>query len=132
MRLEDKNIIITGASQGLGKEIAKHCLIEGASVALCARNANELHKAAKELSAYKRQNQKIIFQAADISKLDDILSFVNYTASRLFSINVLINNAGIHGPKNNIFDNDFDFNGWKEAVYINLFGTFDMCRVVIP
>jgi 3-oxoacyl-[acyl-carrier protein] reductase len=132
MRLFDKNIIITGASQGLGKEIAKYCLIEGASVALCARNEDDLRKATKELLPYKRRDQEIIFQAADVSKLDDILSFVHYTATNLSTINVLINNAGIQGPKNNIFDNCFDFDGWKKAVFINLFGTFDMCRVIVP
>jgi NAD(P)-dependent dehydrogenase (short-subunit alcohol dehydrogenase family) len=132
LKLNNKNIIITGASQGLGKEIAKYCLNEGASVSVCARNTTMLHETMKELDMYKKPDRKIWGIAADVAAKDEADEFVKQTMSRFLSIDVLINNAGIHGAKNTLADQDFDLAGWKEAVNVNLFGVLHMCLAVMP
>jgi NAD(P)-dependent dehydrogenase (short-subunit alcohol dehydrogenase family) len=132
MKLKNKNIIITGGSQGLGKEIAKYCLIEGASVAICARDTKTLNEAYNELQQYKQQNQTFISKDADISNNEESRGFVRYCIDHFRKIDVLINNAGIHGSKNTIDDPEFDYENWINAISVNLIGTVNMCLAVVP
>jgi NAD(P)-dependent dehydrogenase (short-subunit alcohol dehydrogenase family) len=132
VKLKNKNIVITGGSQGLGKEIVKHCLLEGASVAMCARDIKTLNEAHNELQQYKQQNQIIISRTADISNSEESKYFVGYCIEHFRSIDVLINNAGIHGSKNTIDDPEFDLENWIKAISINLMGTLNMCLAVVP
>jgi 3-oxoacyl-[acyl-carrier protein] reductase len=132
LKLTGKNIIVTGGSQGLGKEIAKHCLTEGASVSICARDKSALDQVYDELIAYKQHHETLSVFVADISNKQEADAFVEYAVLQTQSLNVLINNAGIHGSKNTIDDPGFDLQGWIEAVRVNLFGTLNMCRAAIP
>jgi 3-oxoacyl-[acyl-carrier protein] reductase len=132
MKLLNKNVIITGGSQGLGKEIAKHCLLEGASVALCARNTATLREAYDELLQFKKGNQELISHVSDISDKNDADAFVKACVSSFGKIDVLINNVGIHGSKNTIDDVAFDLENWRDAININLMGTLNMCLASVP
>jgi NAD(P)-dependent dehydrogenase (short-subunit alcohol dehydrogenase family) len=132
VKLNNKKIIITGGSQGLGKEIAKYCLVEGASVAICARDIKTLNEAHNELQQFKQQNQTIIFKSADISSNEESRDFVKYCIEHFKKIDVLINNAGIHGSKNTIDDINFDLENWIEALSVNLIGSLNMCLAVVP
>jgi len=132
MKLLNKSILITGGSLGLGKEIAKNCLIEGASVAICARNTKILKEAYNELQRYKQQNQLFIYKETDISNKEETKAFVEYCLDHFKKIDVLINNAGIHGSKNTIDDVDFDLENWINALSVNLMGTLNMCLAVVP
>ena len=59
--LEGKKALITGADQGLGKEIAKEFLKQGASVCICSREENRLRKTVKELEGYRKSaGQRVI------------------------------------------------------------------------
>jgi 3-oxoacyl-[acyl-carrier protein] reductase len=130
MKLSGRNAIITGASQGLGLEIARHFVREGAGVALCARDATRLEPAARELRALATAGQKIVALSCDVSDPAAVEKFVAAALAALGSVQVLVNNAGIYGPKGPTESVDFD--EWKRALEINLYGVLLPCRALIP
>ena len=130
MKLSGRNAIITGASQGLGLEIARHFVREGAGVALCARDATRLEPAARELRALATAGQKIVALSCDVSDPAAVDKFVAAALAALGSVQVLVNNAGIYGPKGPTESVDFD--EWKRALEINLYGVLLPCRALIP
>ena len=129
-KLQDKVAIVTGANQGLGFEIAKSFLISGASVVICARNADLLEKARLNLVAYATENQRILSIPSDVSSINDVKEIVNKTLIELKGCHILVNNAGIYGPKGSIETNDWS--EWVKTIEINLFGSILMARELIP
>ena len=95
MRLNDKTAIITGASRGLGKEIAIHFVKEGASVAICSRSENDLGIAVKEIKRFMTKGQKIIADVVDVSDRSTVAAFVRNSYNELGRLDALVNNAGI-------------------------------------
>jgi NAD(P)-dependent dehydrogenase (short-subunit alcohol dehydrogenase family) len=128
--LSGKVAIVTGASQGLGLEIARNFIQLGASVVLCSRDRGSLDQARKTLCGIALDGQFIEAITADVSKLDDVSKLVETTLSRLGRIDILVNNAGIYGPMDLI--DAVDWAQWVKAIEINLFGSVLMCRAVLP
>ena len=131
-KLDNINAIITGGSQGLGKQIAKDFLQEGASVAICARNVETLQIAYNELQQYTQKGRLLIYDKADVSDLADARRFIEVCTGRFGRIDVLVNNAGILGAINTIDDDEFDIENWINTLNINLLGTMHMCLAVAP
>jgi NAD(P)-dependent dehydrogenase (short-subunit alcohol dehydrogenase family) len=129
MRLAGKNVAITGASQGLGLAIAEKCLQEGANVAICSRTASDLNAVRESLSSSAR-DAKIVTVAADMSREEDVDRFASSSLEQLGSIDALVCNAGVYGPKGRI--DELDWQAWREAIQINLVGVVYCCRVFIP
>ena len=94
MTLEGRNAIITGASQGLGLEIARAYVRAGAKVVICARDAAGLDAAASEL--------RVVAEPADVSNDDDARRVVARAVAELGHIDILVNNAGVYGPMGDI------------------------------
>jgi len=93
--MEKKIIIVTGASRGIGKEIAKTLAKEGHTV---IANYNKSEKEAQKLKEeLKKENKEIEIYKADISKEEEIKKMVEYTIKKYKKIDILINNAGIRG-----------------------------------
>ncbi|MEO6876516.1 MAG: SDR family oxidoreductase [Opitutaceae bacterium] len=130
MKLSGIHAIVTGASQGLGLEIARHFVREGASVALCARDHARLAAAAAELRPLAASGQKIVPLPCDVSDPAAVTAFTTAAITALGSVQVLVNNAGIYGPKGPTESVDFD--EWKRAMEINLYGVLLPCRSLIP
>ena len=130
MKLSGLNAIITGASQGLGLEIARHFVREGAGVALCARDAGRLNTATAELRAIAPSGQKIVAAPCDVSDPAAVNAFAANAIKSLGSVQVLVNNAGIYGPKGPT--ESVNLEEWKRALEINLFGGLLPCRALIP
>jgi 3-oxoacyl-[acyl-carrier protein] reductase len=128
--LSGKVAIVTGASQGLGLEIARNFIQLGASVVLCSRDRGLLDQARKTLCGIALDGQFIEAITADVSNLDDVSKLVETTLSRLGRIDILVNNAGIYGPMDLI--DAVDWAQWVKAIEINLFGSVLMCRAVLP
>jgi 3-oxoacyl-[acyl-carrier protein] reductase len=128
MRLDQRSVVITGASQGLGRAIAAACLKQGARVMLCARDARMLAKTAAELES--RALGRVSFMPADVSKPHEIERVISSAEKELPNFCGLVNNAGGWGPKGRI--EDVDWNEWKAAIEINLFGVVYACRCVAP
>jgi len=130
MKLAGRNAIITGASQGLGKEIAKHYVREGASVMLCARNELDLNNARAEISNLAAPNQKVLSRVCDVSQEQQVDELVAFAAHELGSIQALVCNAGVYGPMG--ATETVDLEEWRRAMEINLFGLLLPARAVIP
>ncbi len=127
--LKDKVAIITGANQGLGLEIAKKYAASGANLMLCARNRNLLEGALKEVKQYIAGDQVILAQQVDVSKEKDVSDVVESTLKQLGGCHILVNNAGIYGPKGDV--EDVDWAEWIKAIKINVYGSVLMCRQLI-
>lgn len=89
--LGDKRVIVTGASRGIGKAIATAFAAEGARVAICSRNREEIQLVAEEMD---EGGGRIVARAVDVTDSDAVNAFVEYVASEWGGIDVLVNNAG--------------------------------------
>lgn len=128
--LSGRGAVITGASQGLGRAIAEHFVRAGASVLLTARDEKLLNAVQKQLRSTAGPSQRVLALRGDISDRASCDEIVAYANRELADLSILVNNAGIYGPKGPLEEVDWD--EWVRAVEINLFGTVYMCRVVIP
>lgn len=128
--LAGKTAIITGANQGLGFQIAKQYLEAGAGAVICARNAASLQQARQELLRFCQPGQQIKAEPGDVSKVADVERIVQATRDEFGRIDILVNNAAIHGP--NGASDEVDWQEWVHAVEVNLFGSVLMCRAVVP
>ena len=122
--LKNKTAIITGGAQGFGLDIAKKFLEFGANVIIWDIDKKELDKASKEIN-----NDKLSFYVVDVSSFNDVEKTVNQITSST-KIDILINNAGITGSTNELWN--YDVKEWNKIVEINLMGTFNCCKCVIP
>jgi NAD(P)-dependent dehydrogenase (short-subunit alcohol dehydrogenase family) len=127
--LAGKVAIITGANQGLGLEISKKYLEAGADLMICARNAELLEKARQELMAQAVPGQRVVAMAADVARQDEVAVLVDGTIGQFGRLDVLVNNAGVYGPKGGI--EEIDWLEWVRAIEINLFGSVLMCRAAL-
>jgi len=129
--LRGKVAIVTGASQGFGLAVARQFVVEGASVAICARDAILLEEVCLELAKATTQGeQKVVSFAVDVSKKDEVEDFVQQVVQDLGRVDILVNNAGVYGPMGEI--ETIDWNEWVQAIEINLFGSILMSRAALP
>jgi 2-dehydro-3-deoxy-L-rhamnonate dehydrogenase (NAD+) len=131
MKLGGRSAIITGASQGLGRAIAEHFVRAGAGVLLVARGAEGLQSAQAELEALATEPaQRVLALPADVAREPCCKAIVNLARDNLPGLCVLVNNAAIQGPVGLLEEVDWD--AWVETVRVNLFGTVQMCRALVP
>ena len=119
--LEGKKALITGASGGIGKEIAKVLIEHNAEVCISGRNLEELNALKKSLG------EKCYVVACDLSKKDEITELIKKTDEFLGHIDILINNAGI--TKDNIFLRMSE-NEWEDVLNVNLNSTFSILKLI--
>ncbi len=119
--------IVTGASKGIGREIAKTLAKNGIKV---IANYNKSEEEAKKLKEeLKKENIDIDIFKADVSKREEIKLLVNYTLNKYNKIDILINNAGISEYK--LFTDETD-EDWDRIIKNNLYSAFAMSQEVIP
>jgi NAD(P)-dependent dehydrogenase (short-subunit alcohol dehydrogenase family) len=128
--LAGRSAIITGASEGLGAEIARHYIKAGANVLVCARSADSLGRVAEELRSVALASQKIVSLTADVSRPSDADRIAKRAIEEFGSLQILVNNAGVYGPKGVL--EDVDWKEWTQSIEINLYGSVLMCRAVLP
>ena len=126
MEFNEKRILITGGSSGIGKAAAKAFLKNGAVVCISGRNADKLKKTVNEL---KQISDRLYGIPADVSAACECEKLVAEAASKLGGIDVLVNSAGIwlEGPADEVTEQE-----WDTVVDTNLKGSFFMCRYAIP
>ena len=125
--LRGKKILITGASQGFGFELAKYFSKNGADILITGRNEESLNKANHEIS--KISNGNVFVKVCDISSKSDNEDTFNFAIKVLNRIDVLVANAGVYGPKGEI--EKIDWESWSKAIDINLKGTVLSCISVV-
>jgi len=129
VKLEGINAVITGANQGLGLEIAEAFIRAGATVFICARDAGKLAEAEERLGKI-RGRQFVKTRRLDVSNDAEVAAFAAEAIKTLGRVHVLVNNAGVYGPKGPTEEVDAEL--WRKAVEINLLGVFYVCRHFIP
>ena len=122
--LKNRTAIITGGAQGFGLDIAKKFLDFGANVIIWDIDKKELEKASKEIN-----NDKLSFNIVDVSSFNDVEKTANLI-TKSTKIDILINNAGITGSTAALWN--YDVKEWNKIVEINLMGTFNCCKSIIP
>ncbi|CAH2715310.1 3-oxoacyl-[acyl-carrier-protein] reductase FabG [Neobacillus rhizosphaerae] len=125
--LKGKVALITGASKGIGLETAVNLVIEGANVAICARNGENLKTAATFI--FEKTGTEVLYLEADVTKEDDCKRIVTATADKYGRIDILINNAGTSSA------HSFEKVGtelWQHDLDLKLFGAIHCSRYAIP
>lgn len=122
-----KVAIVTGASRGIGREIAKNLAREGIEV---VANYNHSEEAAKTLKEeLKKEGIEIFIKKADVSKRNEAKELVEFTLKQFGKVNILINNAGISEYK--LFTEETD-EDWQRVINTNLYSAFVMSQEVLP
>ncbi|MBV8099329.1 MAG: SDR family oxidoreductase, partial [Verrucomicrobia bacterium] len=129
MKLQDLVTLVTGASQGLGKAIAEAFVREGAHVAICARDQKMITTAKEDLEQIASSGQKILAFGCDVASASEVAELFAAVDREIGSIDVLVNNAGVYGPKGP--SEEVDLEEWMRAIEINLLGTFLPTRQAI-
>ena len=128
--LENRVAFITGGSEGLGLAIARAYVEAGASIAICARDEARLERAREESSSIGHSDQRVEVYAGDVSNLDDVERMVSSALRAFPRIHILVNNAGIYGPKGPLEESNWK--SWVQTIEINLLGSVLMCRALLP
>jgi len=127
-KLQNKTIIVTGASSGFGEAIAIACAAEGAKVSLVARRAEVLEKVAA--AARVNAGGEALVCPADVSDDTQIHAAVEQTRAAFGPVYVLVNNAGTNVPQRSIADTSAG--QWRELMDINLTSAYVFTRAVLP
>ena len=125
--LGGKVALITGASQGLGRALALAYAKEGARVVINARSEESIRPVAGEVEA---SGAEVLALAADVSKSADVQRLVDAAVERFDRIDVLVNNAGVLGPRVAIAEYPED--EWRRVIDANLTGPFLVSKAVVP
>ena len=132
--LTGKNVLITGASSGIGQAIAIRLAQEGCNIAINYRKSVEEAEEAEEQAMQKACGQveacgvKALIVQGDVSKEDEIIELVNTVIDRFGSLDILVNNAGIQTecPSHELSADEFD-----RVLDVNLRGAFLCAREII-
>lgn len=130
MKLAQRSAVISGANQGLGFEIARQFVQEGARVMICARNKKLLMAAQKKLQAIASDPQMVLAKKTDISKASEVEALIASAIKAFGRLDVLVANAGVYGAKGLV--EEVNWEEWSNAIDINLKGTVLQCRAVLP
>ena len=122
--LKNRTAIITGGVQGFGFNIAKKFLNSGANVIIWDLDEKKLQSVSKKIN-----NPKLSYNVVDISNFEKVNNVV-FEINKSSKIDILINNAGITGPTTELWNYSLD--DWNKVVEINLNGTFNCCKSIVP
>ncbi len=125
-RLMGKAALVTGASRGIGKAIALAYAREGARVFISARGKKDLAATVEEI---RGAGGEANWLAADLSKAGDVKRLVQEVIHCYGTIQILINNASLLGPRETIAG--YPLSAWEEVVRVNLTGLFMVTKEVL-
>ncbi len=120
----NRTAIVTGGAQGFGLDIAKRFLDSGGKVIIWDIDQKMIEKASNQLNSPNLSSNIV-----DVSNYNEVEKSVSEITKNT-NIDILINNAGITGPTATLWEYNIDM--WKKVVEINLMGTFNCCRAIVP
>ena len=126
MKLKDKVAVVTGAQRGFGKASALALAREGATI-VAVDMGKDIEGTASEI---KQMGQKAIGLIADITSTEQIKNMVNTAIDAFGRIDILVNNAGILPKRSFLWE--ADDNDWRKTIEVNLIGTYNMTKAVLP
>ncbi len=126
VNLENKVVWITGASSGIGKELAKQCADLGARVVLSARRAEVLEAVRSELTGGKNKHWVV---PLDLEDADKLMESATAALADIGSVDILVNNGGI-SQRGMFLETDFDV--YKRLMNVNYLGTVALTKVILP
>jgi NAD(P)-dependent dehydrogenase (short-subunit alcohol dehydrogenase family) len=127
MALEGKVVMVTGASQGLGRALALAYAREGASLVINSRSEESIRPVAEEV---EKAGAEVLAVPADVADSSDVERMVEAAAGRFGRIDALVNNAGLLGPRVEI--SEYPEDEWRRVIDANLTGPFLVSKAVIP
>jgi NADP-dependent 3-hydroxy acid dehydrogenase YdfG len=126
-RLAGKNILVTGASSGIGRAIALACGQEGANVALVARRADRLEEVAAQI---RETGSRAVICVADVGDEGQCLQALAKARQELGPIDILVNNAGTNLKNRTIEETTTE--EWRRILDINLTSAYIFTKAVLP
>ena len=131
MSFHDRNVLITGAASGIGAAIAEHFCGLGATVALMDYNAEQLDAFCQTLAEKDYKFHRFV---ADVSNYEQCAQAVEYFNTAMGPMDTLINNAGVSPKHNGKAHKIWEMSHleWNNVVGINLNGSFNMIRLLVP
>lgn len=126
MDLQDKTILITGASSGIGKATARKLAKYGANVVLMARSEGELTDLKKVI---EKEGGNALVTPGDVTKKKDFEKAVEQSVSKFGTLHVLINNAGLMPLS---FVEKLKTDEWEQMVDVNIKGVLNGVAAVLP
>jgi len=124
MQLKEKTAIITGAAQGIGKEIAFTLAREGANLAICDVNKEGITETQKEIESV---GVKVLSFVVDVTDAKQVEDMVNKVLDNLGKVDILVNNAGITRDSLIMRMKEAD---WDAVLDVNLKGAFNCIKAV--
>ncbi len=124
--IENKVILITGASSGIGEATARHLAAKGHRVVLGARRTDRLEKLADEIRAAGGTAE---YRALDVTNLADVQTFTEFALKKFSKIDVIINNAGVM-PLSPLAELKID--EWNRMIDVNIRGVLHGIAAVLP
>ena len=121
---KNRTAVVTGGAQGFGLDIAKRFLDSGAKVFIWDIDEELLKSVVDEI-----KNPNLEFNVVDVASYKNVEKNVSQIIEKT-NIDILINNAGITGPTGPLWE--YDVETWNKIVQINLMGTFNCCRAIVP
>src|ERR1044071_548274 len=127
MEVKGKVAVVTGATKGIGKAIAKSLIEAGANVAICGRHDAELREVVSELN--RASTGRATGVVCDVRNYDDVSALFRRTVDEFGGLDILVNNAGIgiFTTVENMSPEDF-----RLLLETNVFGVFYCCHQAIP
>jgi|SRR5579859_4848610 len=122
-----KIIVITGASEGIGAELARQLAAQGARLVLAARRLAELEAVAE---ACRTAGAECLTVRTDVADQADCRSLIDAAVARFGAIDVLVANAGVSGHAR--LDEVADLDWYERMMRVNLFGTLWCCHAALP
>lgn len=128
-RLENMVAVVTGGAGGIGKATARRFLEEGAKVTIVDISADSLEAVAQDLAEFGGPDRLLTVQA-DVTKEEDVASYVNRTVEHFGTIDVFFNNAGIEGKIQPLVD--ISLEDFEKVLAVNVRGVFLGMKHVLP